>query len=413
VSRRRWLASLVLIVALGTTAIAASANVRAVPARQASACANNYSAKRVPGNPLDISVGGTVSPAPGSNPLSGASFFVAGPRHGAAAGAIGQLLGINTAGDADSVSWARFEGQVTNALRSHPGVAGQVHDLEKIASEPEPQKFSVFSGGGSPSAIAKQVQKILCYNLAADPGTVPVITTYFLHGRLKGCPTTGDINAYMPLFKSEINAMVGAVGNQPAMWLIEEDGLGSSTCIAKNGALGAWEAALRYEVTKIASLPHEVAYLEAGYSDAQGPAYTAKALNAAGVSKIRGFWTNDTHLNWTINEIAWGNKISKLTHGAHFVVNTAQNGNGPLKNPHPGSQGVEDLCNPPGRALGPKPTTSTGFAQVDAFVWSTVPGNSAGCGGGPPGGVFWPARAESLAAHANDRIGPHYPSKPY
>jgi endoglucanase len=407
VIKRRWIASLVLLIGLGTAAAAASGNSRRPRAAAASACADSYSAHRVPGNPLDLPA------APGSDPLHGASFFVDGPAHGAAAGAIAQLVGINTASFGDDVSWATFENDVARALRSHPGVAGKVRLLEKIAAEPEPQKFSAFSGGGDPTAIATQVRKILCYNLAADPGTVPIVDTYFLHATLKGCPTSSEIYAYMPRFKAQINAMVNATGDQAIVYLIEEDGIGSSACIAKHGALGAWEAALHYEVDEIAKLPHAVAYLEAGYSDAQSPSYTAKVLNAAGVRRIRGFWTNDTHLNWTINEINWGEQISKLTHGAHFVVNTAQNGNGPLRNPHPASQGVEDLCNPPGRALGPRPNTSTGFKQVDAFLWSTVPGNSAGCGGGPPGGVFYPARAEALAARANGRLGPRYPSKPY
>ncbi len=109
----------------------------------------------------------------------------------------------------------------------------------------------------------------------------------------------------------------------------------------------------------------------------------------------------------------WAEHISRLTGGAHFIVNTAQNGHGPKKNPHPATQGNEDLCNPPGRALGPRATTNTGFPHADAFLWTHVPGNSSGCGGGPPGGVFWPARAISLASRANAKLGPGYPSQPY
>jgi hypothetical protein len=37
-----------------------------------------------------------LAKAPGSNPLSGASFFVDGPTHGAAAGEIARLLGIDS-----------------------------------------------------------------------------------------------------------------------------------------------------------------------------------------------------------------------------------------------------------------------------------------------------------------------------
>ena len=54
-------------------------------------------------------------------------------------------------------------------------------------------------------------------------------------------------------------------------------------------------------------------------------------------------------------------KVAKRTHGAHFIVNTSSNGQGPKLNPHPTTQGVEDLCNPPGRGLGPKFNTDTGY----------------------------------------------------
>jgi endoglucanase len=402
---RRWAASLVVLVVLGT-ATAASSNDNS--ARTASAgCASGYSSTQTPGNPLALNT------APGSNPLNGARFFVDGPRHGSAAGAIGQLVGINTANYADDVSWAAFEQQVTRALRSHPKAARNVALLEKIASEPEAQRISSYTDGGVPSGITAETDKLLCDNITADPGSVMMIDTYFMRGTLKGRVTAGQIYSYMPLFEQRVNAMVNAIGNHPVLMLLEEDAIGTSYGLKKNGALPAWEAMLRYEVDKVASLPHAVAYVEAGYSDANTPAYTAKVLNAVGVDKIRGFWTNDTHLNWTINEINWGDKISKLTDGAHFVINTGENGNGPKRNAHPHTEGVEDLCNAPGRALGPKPTTNTGFAQVDAFLWSSVPGNSSGCGGGPPGGDFWPAKAEGLAARANGRLGPHYKSAPY
>jgi endoglucanase len=385
---------------LGETAAAAPR------AKKAAAC-SSPSSRRVHGNPL------ALRSAPGSDPLNGAPFFVDGPRHGSAAGAIGQLVGINTANSPDDVSWATFEGQVTRALRRHRGAARNVGLLEKIASEPDAQRISSYTQGGTPSGITAETQKLLCDNLTADPGSVMIIDTLFMRGTLKGRVTASEIRAYMPLFEQRINAMVNAIGNHPVLMLLEEDAVGTSYGLTKDGALGAWEAMLRYEVGKVATLPHAVAYVEAGYSDANSPGYTAKVLNAVGVRRIRGFWTNDTHLNWTINEIKWGEEISKKTHGAHFVINTGENGNGPKLNPHPGKQGVEDLCNAPGRALGPRPTTNTGFPLVDAFLWSSVPGNSSGCGGGPPGGDFWPAKAEGLAARAKGKLGPGYPRKPY
>jgi endoglucanase len=162
------------------------------------------------------------------------------------------------------------------------------------------------------------------------------------------------------------------------------------------------------------ALPHTVVYIEGGYSDSNSVGYTARILNAIGVNKIRGFFTNDTHENWTINEVRWGEKISKLTHGAHFIVDTAANGNGPKVNRNRVKYGNDDLCNPPDRSLGPMNTTATGSPDVDAFLWTHPPGNSSGsCAGGPASGTFWAAYAVGLADRAKQQLGPGLPARPY
>ena len=172
----------------------------------------------------------------------------------------------------------------------------------------------------------------------------------------------------------------------------------------------AWEADLRYEMNAMQALPHTVVYVEGGYSDSNSVRYTARILNAIGITRIRGFFTNDTHEQWTINEVRWATKISKLTHGAHFIVNTAQNGHGPLLNPHPITPGRRGPLQPARVAASASPTPPPrSYAYADAFMWTHPPGNSSGCGGGPPGGVFWPARAIQLAQNANAAARPRLP----
>ena len=54
-------------------------------------------------------------------------------------------------------------------------------------------------------------------------------------------------------------------------------------------------------------------------------------------------------------------------------------------------------CNPSGRSVGARPTTATGDALVDAFLWVERPGESDGaCHGGPAAGTFWPEYALGL-----------------
>lgn len=411
VSRRLAVLSLVGSVTLAATVWLgpSAATGRPVRAHQASGCADTYSASRNPANPL------MLPQAPGGNPLNGAHLFVDGPAHGAAAGAIAQLLDTSPQGYQDTESWTQFEqdfnpgGRLAGRLTGQPQL--KVHLLAKIASQPEAQRFSLYSAGGGPGKIFQQVQKIFCGNLQADPGSIPIITTYFLY-QAGYSESKRQILAHRPNFERQVNEMAAGTGHRPAVYLLELDAIGSSGCMQRTGALKYWEGDIRYEIDKMSALPHTVVYVEGGYSDSNSPAYTARALNAVGIGKIRGFFTNDTHINWTINEVRWAQKVSRMTHGAHFIVNTAQNGNGPKRNPNPVRQGIEDLCNPPGRALGPRDTTHTGFAYADAFLWTAIPGNSSGsCNGGPPAGTFFPARAIDLAAHANARLGPHYPSR--
>jgi len=168
-------------------------------------------------------------------------------------------------------------------------------------------------------------------------------------------------------------------------------------------------AAVSYGATWRAERPTRVAILQAGYADGNPPGYTARVLNAVGIGKIRGFFTNDTHEDWTIDEIRWGERVSRLTHGAHFIVNTATNGQGPLVPANRVRSGNEVLCNPPGRGAGPLPQVSPGYPNLDAFLWTGPPGNSSGsCNGGPPAGTFWAAKAVAMSALANGKLGPGF-----
>ena len=75
------------------------------------------------------------------------------------------------------------------------------------------------------------------------------------------------------------------------------------------------------------------------------------------------------------------------------MVDTSRNGLG-------GSAPYE-WCNPEGRALGTRATSSTGHAYADAFLWIKRPGESDGpCNGGPSSGVWWGEYALGLAKMA-------------
>ena len=378
-----------VVLAAATAAAAANVTVAAASASVPVATAAGsqcpgVSGPRNPSNPLGLAT------APGADPLSGAQFFVDGPSHGAAAGQIARLLGIDAnvpvghylSAFQDNVSWQSF--LTSTVEKKLPTVSKtnqtDIHLLEKIASEPEAQRISTAStdkgfSPGSPGGIGAFTNKLFCGNFTADPGTVPIITHLLdAPGARRLLDDRADPEATCRCSNSVSTRSCRPPDDHPVVYLLELDAVGSSACMAQHGSLPAWETMLKYEVDRFATLPHAVVYVEGGYSDSNTPQYAAGCSTRSTSSKIRGFFTNDTHLQWTSHEIKYGETISHLTHGAHFIVNTSENGQGPKLNPHPMTQGVEDNCNPPGRGLGPRHTTNTGDANVDAFLWTHVPG---------------------------------------
>jgi hypothetical protein len=415
-----WTAAALALVAI--PAVASPSAGRPL-ARQAADCATApVSDQRDPANPLALPT------APGADPLHGAHFFVDGPKHGQAAGEIARLLAHNPARYDGSYSWAQFKQDNATAIAGD----SRASLLSKIADQQETQNISLFAEGGGPGAIFAQTHKILCDNMRADPtpATVPVLSTFFIYPNGQFCPSRRQLRLWQGTFRRDVNEMASAIGRRRAVVLEEIDSIGSSSCLFRK-RLKMWLRALRYESKRFSQLPHAITYMEAGYSDAQGPRWTARRLWRAGIRYVEGFFTNDTHFVWSSDEIGWADKISdylwKFSHHqyrARFIVNTAQNGQGPKRNPHPVRQGIESLCNPPGRGLGRIPTADTNptfdglnFPLLDAFLWTGAPGRShnSNCPGGPwkPAGVFDPRFALELAQNANQQLGPGFNGQPY
>jgi len=421
IAMRGWIATTVACAVLAMVGVVAASAKRPAD-KPAPTCATpDVTTPRDPSNPLAL-----PTPPRAGQPLAGAHFFVDGPRHGQAAGAIAQMLGLNPMSFPDNYSWAQFREAYGTRFNSTD------LSLAKIAEQEETQNISLYAQGGGPGAIFAQTRKILCDNAAADPtpATVPVLSTFFIYPHGQFCPTLSALRRWQGTFKRDVNEMASAVGSKRAVIFEEIDSIGTSSCLKKK-TLKLWLHDLSWESHAFSQLPHAVVYQEAGYSDAQGSRWTANRLWQAGVDQVEGFYTNGTHFAWSSNEIKWAEKIvamlgrkSRGRYRAHFVVNTAQNGHGPKLNPHPVKQGIENLCNPPGRGLGRMPTGDVNptvdgytFGGLDGFMWTGVPGRShnSSCPEGPwqPAGVFDPRFALELAQNANQQLGPGYPSEPY
>ena len=308
-----------------------------------------------PTNPLGLAAGVT-----NGDPLTGATFYV-NPHSEAALAARGNPL------------------------------------LNVIADQPGTARFGSFSYPNAGVAVARYLGRAA----VEQPGSVPMLTTYrIVDGH---CGHWADPPADVDAYKQFINGFAQGIGSYKAVLFLEQDSLITVGCLTRAGVDIRMQE-LNYAIdTLTAECPHLIIYLDAGAADAVPASTMARLLTEAGVSKIQGFFLNATHFDWTMNEIRYGEKISHMTHGKHFVVSTGESGRGPLVPPDRVHQGNEVLCNPAGRGLGPKPTTNTGFPNVDAFAWLDNPGGSSGAcvPGAPAAGAYWPAYAEMLVKNAN------------
>jgi endoglucanase len=217
------------------------------------------------------------------------------------------------------------------------------------------------------------------------------------------CGNWADPPADQASYHRFISGFADGIGNHRAVLFLEIDALITAGCLSPYG-VAVRMGELRDAINVLtARCPGLIVYLDAGAGDALPAWRTASLLRRAGVAKIAGFFLNSTHFEWTDHEVRYGEAISRMTHGKHFVVNTGESGQGPLRPPDVQAQGNEVLCNPPGRGLGPPPTAATGIPNVDAFAWTSNPGESGGaCGGGaPPAGQYWPAYALMLVQNAH------------
>ena len=282
--------------------------------------------------------------------------------------------------------------------------------LGEIASEPDAHRFYMWNMGNH---VAGRVAHYLEATQVQQPGTTVMLSTYSLVHKHCGYTATPKIERRYDRF---IDAVARGIGNFHVVFFLELDSLITAPCLT-HGQLAIRDAELKYAISVLNADPHVLVYLDGGAADAASARRQARYLRGAGVRQAAGFFLNSTHFDWTSTELHYGQRISQLTGGSHFIINTGENGRGPLVPANRVRSGNEVLCNPPGRGLGPLSliddvAQQTDYANADGLLWFSNPGGSGGAcrPGAPPTGVFWPAYAVMLARNWDDQVnGPRVP----
>jgi endoglucanase len=270
------------------------------------------------------------------------------------------------------------------AMRAAQKVDPPSPELTAIANTP--QAYWLVPGS-SAATVAKYVGD------AQAAGALPVFALYGIPHRDCGSFAAGGF-ASAGDYKGWIDGIASDLGSAPAAVIVEPDALAMADCLSGDQRQERFDL-MRYAVDTLTANPATALYVDAGHSRWVSAEDMAGRLNDVGVGKARGFSLNTANFFTTEEEIGYGDAISGLTNGAHYVVDTSRNGAGP-------ADGDMYWCNPGGRALGAAPTTDTGNGNVDAFLWVKRPGESDGsCGSGEPGaGRFVNSFAIELARNA-------------
>jgi endoglucanase len=233
------------------------------------------------------------------------------------------------------------------------------------------------------SAVAGQVSSYLA--AAASQRALPVLVLAAVPRlncsslAVEGLPNPADYRGWI----SQVATALESAPSGSAAVLLEPGALTATSCLTP-AQLTDRLTLLRAAVTALTAVPRIGLYLDAGTSHSLPAATVASRLRTIGVAKARGFSLNVGDFYTTADEQAYGEALSGLLGGAHYVVDTSRNGNGPAP------AGALSSCNPSGRALGPAPSTSTGQAHADALLWVKHPGESDGlCHPGDPAAGSW------------------------
>jgi endoglucanase len=258
-------------------------------------------------------------------------------------------------------------------------------ELTAIANTPQAYWMDQLS---TPAVDAKYI------GAAQAAGAMPLLALYGIPHRDCGNFAAGGFGS-ADAYRGWIDGVAAAVGSGPAAIILEPDALAMADCLSADQRQERFDL-MSYAVDTLTRNPATALYIDGGHSRWVSADTMAARLNEVGVGKARGFSLNTANFFTTDEEIGYGEAISDLTNGSHYVIDTGRNGAGPVEGD------PLSWCNPSGRALGAAPTTETAGAHADAYLWVKRPGESDGsCGRGEPGaGRFVNSYAIDLASKA-------------
>lgn len=240
--------------------------------------------------------------------------------------------------------------------------------------------------GGWVNDVEKEVGNAV--STITGSGALPVFVAYNIPNRDCGSYSAGGANGG-DAYRKWIAAFAKGIRGRPSIVILEPDALPGMDCL--NAAGQQARLTLIREAVRTLKQNGASVYVDAGHSSWRSPEVMAARLKQVDIEAADGFSLNVSNYLSNAANIAYGERLSRLVGGKHFLIDTSRNGAG----------NTTEWCNPRGQALGIAPTTNTGHPLVDAYLWIKQPGESDGtCRGGPRAGAWWTEVALELSKAA-------------
>jgi endoglucanase len=246
--------------------------------------------------------------------------------------------------------------------------------FDELLSQPRFRWFGAWNA--SPREAAETYVKDVTHgdrNIGVQLGIFRLVP--FEHAACSRLPTASEINDY----KSWIKEFATGLGATRVALLLQPD-MPFTLCLPHHSKVDL--KLIGWTVDQFNALPHTTVYIDAGSSDWLKPGTTASMLKGAGVAHARGFALNLTHFDSDAHEIAYGKKVLALlarkgVRQKHFVLDTSKNGRPFTTQAHWRTFLKGTVCASRSSrncvTLGKPPTTNTGNASIDAFLWMGRP----------------------------------------
>lgn len=268
---------------------------------------------------------------------------------------------------------------------ANPGDGRAPAIRDSIAAKPMARWFGNWSGTIGTATGA--------YVGAADAADkLPVLVAYNIPNRDICGGQSGGGAGSVAAYNEWIAAFASGIGSRPAVVILEPDSLGDTSCMTA-AQTAERNSLLNNAITQFSQkAPNAWVYLDAGNPGWRSATSMAASLNAAGLSRTRGFSLNVSNHYTTAQNITYANAVNAALSSSSgytkpFVVDTSRNGNGSTNG---------EWCNSAGRRTG-TPTQKGGGAEM--LLWIKTPGESdgnCGVGAGSAAGQFLPEVAYKM-----------------